>query len=50
MFYLNSARNDKMPTAERVTEQVICLPIYPDLDLSVIHQISFLIKKGNVKY
>lgn len=46
---MNSARNGKMPTAERVTEQVICLPIYPDLDLRIVEKISLLIKNENVK-
>lgn len=28
---LESAQSGKMPVAERVTEEVICLPLYPDL-------------------
>jgi dTDP-4-amino-4,6-dideoxygalactose transaminase len=46
---LESAQSGKMPNAERVTEQVICLPIYPDLDFNVIHTISLLIKNKNAK-
>ena len=29
---LPSAQHGKMPVAEKVTEEVLCLPIYPDLD------------------
>lgn len=43
---LESARPGKMPVAERVTEQVICLPIYPDLDVNVIDTISNIIKRA----
>ena len=30
---LPSARRDHLPVASKVAEQVICLPIYPDLSL-----------------
>jgi dTDP-4-amino-4,6-dideoxygalactose transaminase len=36
---LESAQPGKMPVAERVTEQVICLPIYPDLDEEMVNMI-----------
>lgn len=40
---LESAQPGKMPVAERVTEQVICLPIYPDLSLNEVNKISSMI-------
>jgi dTDP-4-amino-4,6-dideoxygalactose transaminase len=43
---LDSAHPGKMPIAERVTEQVICLPLYPDLDLLIINQICNILKKS----
>jgi dTDP-4-amino-4,6-dideoxygalactose transaminase len=42
---LESAQTGRMPVAERVTEEVICLPIYPDLDKSLINLICNKIKK-----
>ncbi len=36
---LESAQPGRMPVAEKVTEQVICLPIYPDLDKDLVHEI-----------
>ena len=41
---LESALPGKMSVAERVTEQVICLPIYPELDFKHVHKISSLIR------
>lgn len=41
---LESALPGKMPLAERATEQVICLPIYPELDIKDVQKISLLIK------
>jgi dTDP-4-amino-4,6-dideoxygalactose transaminase len=29
-----------MPVAERITEEVLCLPIYPDLDIDKVHYIA----------
>jgi dTDP-4-amino-4,6-dideoxygalactose transaminase len=43
---LESARPGKMPVAERVTEQVICLPIYPDLSLEMVGKIADFIAHG----
>lgn len=40
---LGSAQPGKMPVAEKVTEQVLCLPIYPDLDKIVVKKICKLI-------
>lgn len=36
---LPSSKHDNLPIATKVAEQVICLPIYPDLDKCRIHQI-----------
>ena len=36
-----------MPVAEKITKQVICLPIYPELDLSIVQNISQLIGNRN---
>jgi dTDP-4-amino-4,6-dideoxygalactose transaminase len=33
---LESAKPGKMPVAEKITEQVICLPIYPNLSFKNI--------------
>lgn len=41
---LESARPGKMPIAEKFTEQVICLPIYPELSLKDINKICSFIK------
>lgn len=41
---LESAQPGKMPIAERVCEQVICLPIYPDLELEVADRICSLLR------
>ncbi|MEI6749281.1 MAG: DegT/DnrJ/EryC1/StrS family aminotransferase [Bacteroidota bacterium] len=38
---LDSAQAGKMPIAEKITEEVICLPIYPELDKS---RITFICK------
>jgi dTDP-4-amino-4,6-dideoxygalactose transaminase len=40
---LESSQPGKMPVAERVTEQVLCLPIYPDLDISIVKGICKII-------
>ena len=37
---LPSATPANLPVASRVAQQVLCLPIYPDLDLSVVDQVS----------
>jgi len=42
---LESAQPGKLKVAERVTEEVLCLPIYPDLEISTIDYICELIKK-----
>jgi len=42
---LESAQAGKMPIAEKVTEEVICLPIYPELNLSAVKDICDIIIK-----
>lgn len=41
---LESALPGALPTAEKMTEQVICLPLYPDLSDGQVGQITDLIK------
>jgi dTDP-4-amino-4,6-dideoxygalactose transaminase len=41
---LDSARADNLPVAERITEEVICLPIYPDLEIQLVQRIIDSIK------
>jgi dTDP-4-amino-4,6-dideoxygalactose transaminase len=36
---LPSARRENLPVAHTVSSQVLCLPIYPDLDLAVVEEI-----------
>jgi dTDP-4-amino-4,6-dideoxygalactose transaminase len=40
---LESAQPGKMPVAEKVTEEVLCLPVYPDLEISDVDHICELI-------
>lgn len=42
---LESAISGNMPVAERVTEQVLCLPIYPALDSEEVKKIIEIIKE-----
>jgi dTDP-4-amino-4,6-dideoxygalactose transaminase len=42
---LESAQPGKMPIAERVTEQVLCLPIYPDLQIEARRRIISILKR-----
>lgn len=37
---LPSAHRDKLPVATAAAQQVLCLPIYPDLDMSVVDEIT----------
>jgi dTDP-4-amino-4,6-dideoxygalactose transaminase len=39
---LESALPGKLPVAERITEEVLCLPIFPDLDRT---RFEFIIEK-----
>ena len=41
---LESAQPGNMPVAETITEQVICLPIYPDLEIETVEYISNIIR------
>lgn len=43
---LESALPGKLPVAEKVTEEVICLPIYPDLDVQTVVKITDFIARG----
>jgi dTDP-4-amino-4,6-dideoxygalactose transaminase len=42
---LESAQPGKLPVAERKTEEVLCLPIFPDLEKNIISKIINLILK-----
>jgi len=42
---LPSAKERNMPVATRLAEQVICLPIYSDLELDLVEKISNIIKE-----
>jgi len=42
---LNTADPGSLPVAERITREVICLPIYPDLPLEKVNEISALIRE-----
>jgi len=41
---LPSAKAENLPVATRVSEQIICLPIYPDLDMGTLQLIVEIIK------
>jgi len=42
---LETALPGKMPVAEKATEEVICLPIYPDLEIFHIKKISRILRQ-----
>lgn len=42
---LDSARPENLPVATIVAEQVICLPIYPDLSIDRVYEICNLLEK-----
>jgi len=42
---LESAKPGAMPAAEKVTEQVLCLPIYPDLQQEATNRIIHILNK-----
>jgi dTDP-4-amino-4,6-dideoxygalactose transaminase len=44
---LASALPGKLPAAEQATEQVICLPLYPDLPLELVDTICDLIRSNS---
>ena len=41
---LASAKPENLPVAEKIAEQVICLPIYPELDIKTVEKIVEFIK------
>jgi len=40
---LNSAKPENLPVAEKIAKQVICLPLYPELDIETVNYIVELI-------
>jgi dTDP-4-amino-4,6-dideoxygalactose transaminase len=42
---LDSAKPENLPVAKRMANQVICLPIYPDLDIEKVKHICNILKK-----
>ena len=42
---LPSAAPDNLPVASRIADQVICLPIYPDLEMEHVENIAALIRE-----
>lgn len=42
---LNSAKPENLPVAEKIAKQVICLPIYPDLEMNIVDDICSIIKE-----
>jgi dTDP-4-amino-4,6-dideoxygalactose transaminase len=44
---LPSARAENLPVAESVAEQVLCLPIYSELNLNYVYKICSLLKEIN---
>ncbi len=41
---LSSASAENLPVAEMITKEILCLPIYPALDLKIVDKICMLIK------
>jgi len=41
---LESASKDNLPIAHKIAEQVICIPIYPELEIENVHRIIELIR------
>ena len=42
---LPSARAENLPIAEKITEEVLCLPIYADLEMNDVQKIVSIIKE-----
>ena len=40
---LTSASKDNLPVANKIAEQILCLPIYGDLNLEDVDRISYII-------
>lgn len=47
---LPSAHSANLPVATAAAQQVLCLPIYPNLDMSVVEEITSLIGANSVGY
>jgi dTDP-4-amino-4,6-dideoxygalactose transaminase len=45
---LPSALNGNLPVAKTIAQKVLCLPIYPDLDLNIINKIIKIIDKYKI--
>lgn len=43
---LVSAHRDNLPVATHAAQRILCLPIYPDLDLTLVDEISRFIRHG----
>jgi dTDP-4-amino-4,6-dideoxygalactose transaminase len=41
---LESAQPGKMPVAEKITEEVLCMPLFPELDENTVRQITSFLK------
>jgi len=44
---LDSAKSDNLPVANKITDQVICLPLYPDIEKSAIKRIIDVVISPN---
>jgi dTDP-4-amino-4,6-dideoxygalactose transaminase len=42
---IDSAKPKNLPVAEEITKKVICLPIYPELDLEIVSNIVEIIRQ-----
>ena len=40
----SEARRDNLPVASKVADQVICLPIYPDLEMAQVDTIAAIVQ------
>ena len=43
---LDSARSSNLPIAKKIADEVICLPIYPDLELEDVKEIVRILVKS----
>ena len=43
---LPSARAENLPVATQAAQQVLCLPIYPDMDLAIVDEVTSLIAEA----
>jgi len=44
---LESSNAKNLPVAEKITKQVICLPIYPELDLKSVDKVINIIQQNS---